>query len=316
MDSIKPLYDAIQVHRNNYDSGDTDYSVTTLLNPPRIVHLEKRHLNKVDMFVREQLGSWIGTGLHNYLEANLNAIPNSPYKCEERLFIEILDRKVSGSYDVVHTDGNNDEDMYDLKTTSTWKVVFGDKHDWTAQQNMYRWLYHHHKKKTIKTLRIIGIFLDWSLRNKQASHSSKFPAEKAVEYSLERWSFAKTYDYMLERVAAMKEHENTPDDDLPLCTFEEMWSRPDQFAVKAIGRKKALRVCSSRDEARQWTKMYLNKPTCKHKLSQISLEVRQAVRTRCEMGWCPVAPFCNQYQEHLKTLALDPIVYGTKPEEA
>ena len=168
----------------------------------------------------------------------------------------------------------------------------------------YQYLYWYHKKKTIRTIRIIGIFLDWSLRGKMQAGSGKYPAEKAVEFSLPRWSMKKCKEYLHERVQLMIDHEDTKDDDLPECTVEEMWSKPDKWAVHAKNRKRALRVCDSEPDAAEWTSAYLARDNCKHKFADLWLEHRPAVRTRCEMDWCPVAPFCNQYQKHLKKLAL------------
>ena len=301
MDSIKPLFDAVQVHRNNYDSGDTDYSATTLLNPPRIVHLEKRHMGDVDRWVKEQLGSFIGTAIHNYMESCLRSIPNTPYTCEERLWVNVLNRKVSGAYDIVHHEQQWD-DMYDLKTTSVWKAMFGDKDDWIRQQNIYRYLYWLKHSVKLHTIRIIALFLDWSPREK-LKYGAKYPNEKAVEYGMVRWGMQKVYDYIEERVRIMIEHENTADDQLPLCTYEEMWSKPDQYAVKADNRQNALRLCKSQEESDEWISEYMTKDTCKHKISQLSVEYRPAVRTRCE-HWCPVNVYCNQFNDYLKAMAI------------
>ena len=302
MDGIQPLVDAIEVHRTQYSSGPgTDYSVTTLLNPPRIVHLEKRHLHKIDRYVKEQIGSFIGTAIHEYTEKCLGLLKNSPYKCEERLAVTIEDRVVSGSYDIVRID--KEGDMWDLKTTSTWKAIFGDKFDWTAQQNMYRYLYWYHHKTKLRTIRILAMFMDWSVREMQR-YGGKYPREKAVEYSLPRWGIDKTYDYMVERVKIMKAEEDTPDDQLPLCTYEDMWSKPDKWAVHALKRKNALRVCDSEADANEWMAVYLAKDNCKHKVSQLYLECRPATRTRCE-SWCPCNIYCSQYQDYLRAIALN-----------
>ena len=301
MDGIKPLFDAVDVHRTNYSSGGADYSVTTLLNPPRIVHLEKRHLHKIKRYVKEQLGSFIGTAIHEYLERCLNKLAVTPYVCEERLSTTIGGRVVSGAYDIVRIDGPG-EDMYDLKTTSTWKAIFGNKEEWTAQQNMYRYLYWLHHKKKLRTIRIIAIFMDWSAREMQR-YGGKYPREKAVEYSLPRWSMDTTLEYMTGRVKLMKEYEDVKDDDLPLCTYEDMWSKPDKFAVKATTRKNALRVCDSEKDAEEWLSEYMTKDTCKHKIDQMYIECRPAVRTRCE-HWCPCNKHCNQFNDYLTAMAV------------
>jgi hypothetical protein len=228
-------------------------------------------------------------------------MPDSPYKCEERLSVTIEDRVISGAYDFVKINSVS-PDMWDLKTTSTWKAIFGDKFDWTAQQNMYRYLYWFHKKKKLKTIRILALFMDWSVREMQR-YGGKYPREKAVEYSLPRWGIDKTYNYMVDRVNIMKAEEDTPDDQLPFCTYEDMWSKPDKFAVHAINRKNALRVCDSESLANLWMSEYLTKPTCKHNVRQLYIECRPAIRTRCE-SWCPCNKYCSQYQDYLTALAV------------
>jgi hypothetical protein len=305
MDTIQPLVDAIEVHRTSYSAGKgTDYSVTTLLNPPRIVHLEKRHLHKIKRYVKEQLGSYIGTAIHEYTEKCLMKMKNTPYKCEERLAVTIDDRVISGASDFVRWAQIEDEhDMWDLKTTSTWKAIFGDKMDWTAQQNMYRYLYWYHHKIKLRTIRIMAVFMDWSAREMQR-YGGKYPREKSVEYSLDRWKVDETLAYMKDRVAIMKAQEDKADDELPLCTYEDMWSKPDKFAVKAINRKNALRVCDTEALANEWMAVYLAKDKCKHKFDQLYLECRPAVRTRCD-SWCPCNTYCNQYQDYLKACALN-----------
>jgi hypothetical protein len=303
MDEIKPLVDAIRIHRNNYNSGDTDYSITTLLNPPRIVHLNKRHLHKVDMYVKEQLGSYIGTGFHEYGEKCLNEIrePSYFYEQEERLFMVILGRKISGCYDICRIEDIH-RDLYDWKTTSVWKAMFSDKADWTAQQNMYRYMYWLRKKHELRSLRIIAIFLDWSMREKM-KYGRKYPNEKAIEYSLPIWDLQETYNYMEQRVQMMIDSENTPDDDLPLCSYEDMWSKPDKYAVKSTKRQNALRVCDDEPAAIQWMSDCLAKDGCKHKVADLWIECRPSIRTRCE-HWCPVNIYCNQFNDYLKAMAI------------
>jgi len=287
MDKIMPLYDACQQHRKQYDSGDTDYSVTTLLDPPRIVHLNKRHMAKVELFVEDLLHSFTGTAVHEYMERMLLERDSTMYKCEERLGITINDRKVSGAYD--------------MKNTSCWKVVFGDKDDWTHQQNCYRFLIWMHHKVTLKSLRIIGMFRDWSLVNKWKS-GRDYPEYPAVEYQLPLMDLQKVHNWMTDRVTILAAEENTADDDLPLCTYEDMWSKPDQVAVKTTRLKRALRVCTDMQKAKAWVSTYLSKDTCKDKFADLRFEVRPAERKRCE-SWCPINRYCNQYNNYLKAKA-------------
>jgi hypothetical protein len=303
MDRIIPLYDAIQIHRHEYSSGGADYSVTTLLDPPRVVHLNKRHVHKVDLWVQDLMHSWTGTASHSYMEYCLNKVLDKrgkpKYRCEERNSVTMSNRLISGAYDVLWLERLS---LWDMKNTSTWKAMFGDKLDWTAQQNMYRYLYWLKTKETMKELNIIGMFRDWSSANKMR-YGKNYPNFPVVWYPLKRWSLEDTRDFMQERVDILKAEEDTPDDALPLCTYEDMWSKPDKWAVKADNRKNALRVADSRQDALDWIAAYLSKDSCKHKAKQLSLECRPSVRTRCE-HWCPINSYCNQYNDYLKALAV------------
>jgi hypothetical protein len=298
MDKIGPLRDVILMHAKEYSSDGADYSVTTLQNPPRVVHLNKRHLHKCDIFVKTQLASFIGTAIHNYAEYLLNKIPDTPYLCEERLHFTVADRDISGAYDLVH---RPQAAMSDWKTTSVWKAMFGDHKDWAAQQNIYRFLYNREHNVKLKTLRIIAMFKDWS-KNEKFRSGPKYPNEPALEYRMPLWGFKKTEDYMEIQVENLKACEDLKDDDLPFCSFEDMWSRTDQVAIKSTRIKKAVRVLSSQDAAENFVKNYLNSPTCKDTIQTLSYEVRPAKRTRCE-EWCPVNKYCNQYQEYLSNKA-------------
>lgn len=310
MDGIIPLSDAIAVHRNNYDSGDTDYSVTTLLDPPRVVHLNKRHLHKCDIFVKEQLSSFIGTAVHEYFEQCLRKIGNGQasnltrdyrYDMEQRLFTTVLGRKVSGKYDLVKIDKNDNRDMTDYKTSSCWKARFGNKDDWTAQQNIYRLLYWLKNKHKLRTIRVVAIYLDWSIANKMR-YGKGYPNEKSIEYTLPVWGMKKTMRFLEERVGLMKQYEGHADDDLPKCTWEDMWCKADKAAVIADNRKNALRILPNEKAAEEWISTYLAGDNCKHKVTQLHVELRPTVRTRCE-HWCPVNRYCNQYHKYLKSKA-------------
>lgn len=297
MDKIRPLRDAILVHRDQYNSGGADYSVTTLLDPPRVVFLNKRHLHKVDLFVEDLIHSYNGTAAHDYWEKMLNLIPNSPYEMETRLGMIINGRSVKGAFDCVY----NQEDMYDMKTTSVWKAMFGDKLDWTAQQNMYRFLYNEDRNIWLKTLRIVALFRDWSKREMQRS-SYKYPKRNCVEYQLPLWEPKDTLSFMEGRVNTMIANEDVADDDLPMCSYQDMWSKPDQVAVKSTRLKKAVRVLSSQKAAENFVKNYLKGLTCKDSVKTLSYELRPASRTRCE-AWCPVNKYCNQYHDYLSAKA-------------
>lgn len=295
MDKIVPLYDAVMQHTKEYSAGGADYSATTLLRSPRQVHLQKRHGHKVKPSVEEQLSSFIGTAVHNYIEQMLKKCPNKDrYICEERMHIEVAGRDISGAYDIIF----DKLGMYDIKTTSTWHYIFGGVEDWEKQQNIYRYMYKQIHGIEIKHLNIIGIYLDFSKYQKM-KYGKKYPSHKAMQHKLKVWPYAKTRRYLELQVENLKAYEDTPDDDLPSCTKEDMWADDDVWAVHAKRRKSALRLTHSEVQAREWVVWYLNSKNCKYSLKQLYVQKRPGTRKRCE-SWCPINKYCNQYHAYNK----------------
>jgi hypothetical protein len=73
---------------------------------------------------------------------------------------------------------------------------------------------------------------------------------------------------------------------MPDCTDEEMWAKPESFAVKKEGGVRAKSVHKTREEAE------IALPSKGH-----YIEHRPGARTRCE-SFCQVSGFCKQYQKY------------------
>lgn len=304
MDDITPIEHAFSMHSEHYDNGGADYSVTSLLNPTRIVHLEKRHLHKVKLTVEQQVASLMGTAMHDYLEKMLHQYNKKlgvdVYKTEERLSVTVDGKEISGAYDIVYYTALS---MWDLKTTKCATLMRnkGLKSDWTKQQNMYRYIYHVNHNVTIPKMNIIGLYWDWSkygvFQVKDKSQKKYYPKNQITRIELPVWSFEKTLKFMEDKVEDLVKHELTPDNKLPLCTSEEMWADPDKWAVKLKGKAKALTAqCLSKEEAEDYIieHQYNSDGT---KLADYTIEFRPARRLRCE-DWCPCNQYCSQWHKY------------------
>jgi len=76
--------------------------------------------------------------------------------------------------------------------------------------------------------------------------------------------------------------------ELVLCTDQERWKKEDTFRIIKKGRKSAVRVLNSQDEADKYLEGQDDK--------NLSIEVAKGKYVRCE-SYCNVAEFCNQYQK-------------------
>jgi hypothetical protein len=310
MKHIQILSDAFDIYGSQYRSLG-DYSATTLINPPRLVALTKRYGHEVKQSVDSQAASIVGTAVHEKMERLLRQanVANSEYMLERDLVhpftisypeevtgggilmprIENKMRLVSGRFDILH----KEQDMYDLKTAKTWKLVFDPEMiDWHQQQNIYAYLLRM-RGIEVQTLNIVVFYLDWI--ESQSLRSTSYPQSPIVQYRLKLWEPQQQEEYIMRRLKMHVQAESTPDDELPPCTQEERWERDPSFAImKNSTAKRAVRVIKSGtfadalEEARK----------CKGLGSDSYIEVRHQQRKRCEK-YCMVNDYCNVHQSYL-----------------
>ena len=95
--------------------------------------------------------------------------------------------------------------------------------------------------------------------------------------------------YLNERMTLHQEAQQAWDtqQELPLCSSDEMWEKPDTFAVKKKKQKRALRVLNSYEKAEHYI---ADQPDP----SGLSIETRTGARTRCEGNYCNVSDICKR----------------------
>lgn len=291
LDQIEPLVVAVDHwERTHYDHGETgDYSATALINPPRVTLLKKRHPKDRVVQTSSKMPAFFGSSIHKVYEDSLEGVPG--YQLENRMKAVVLDRVITGKFDIL----KDRKDVYDIKTTKTWKIVFDPiLKDWHEQQNIYAFLlsangYH------IESINAIAHYLDWS--KGVALRGGGYPQSSVVEYNLSLWDNKTTAEFVESRVELFKSCENLADNDLPECTPEERWERfPNgggvQYAIfKNNGSKRAARVLNSIQEITDYGKSNTGFG------SDSFIEVRYPERKRCA-EYCDVSHHCNVYQDY------------------
>lgn len=296
MDHIKIIKDAFDIYSRHYKSLG-DYSATGLINPVRVVALGKRYGHLAKRSLKGQAASLIGTAVHEMMERLLRQanVINPDYLLERGLvhpfWIGDNDfRLVSGRFDILH----DEKDIYDIKTTKCWHLVFDpDMVDWHQQQNIYAFLLKM-RGVTVETLNIVAFYLDWieskTLRDK------KYPQSPVVEYQLELWTPQEQEDFIMHRLQMHVEAESTPDEELPVCTQEERWEEPPVFAImKGPNAKRAAKLIKNGtfEDA-------LKAARGMGGLGNESfIEIRYENRKRC-LKYCDVNEYCNVYQDYIK----------------
>lgn len=268
------------IAKDNYDAGKSDYSVTTLLSPPRLVHLQRRHWEELEEDAIDRVWSLFGHTAHSLLEQHGAEGALS----EERLYVDILGRKIGGQVDNYH-----DGVITDYKVTSSWTLVYGSRlHEWEAQLNMYAHIFRENGHKVDK-LQIVAILRDWD-KNK-AKADWKYPQVPIVIIPLKMWEDKDVATFMDRRVDAMIWNEGYEDDKLDLCSSEDMWEQPTKWALMKKDRKTAVRVVETEEECDELSKQY------KIDGREYYWQQRPGKRTRCE-SYCSCSKFCNQWKEY------------------
>jgi hypothetical protein len=266
----KPLVKAI-----TWDSHPrTGFSVTDLIQPPRITQLTRRHWDEIEIDASERIWVLLGSAIHYILAKGEIADAQRE---------QVIKVNVDGVDVIGQPDLSQNRITDDYKVTSVWSVVFepDGREDWHAQLNIYRWMRLKNNLPTDK-LRVCAILRDWQ-QNK--AHDADYPPVPVAIIDIPIWPDEKVESYLKERIRMHLEAEKLPDNELPLCTPEDMWSKPTTYAIMKPNRKTAIRVCYSREEAEQ--KMFEGE----------FIVERPGKHGRCE-NYCETNKWCSQYKEY------------------
>jgi len=277
----KEIVSAITNDDYDHPTDDKTIPCSQLIAPPRITILRKRHEDKLVKDVSEEIWSLLGTAVHYILSKQTS----DNVTIEQRLIWPINGYRVTGKPDLYNHDT---ETLEDYKITSVYKVIFGQKEgykDWTEQLNVYAWLLRKNGLE-VRCSSITAILRDWNLRD--SKRNADYPEIQIVKIPIEIWSEKAQEEFISQKLETLKYSKDNTDEDLPLCTAEERWASPTSWAIKKDGRKIAVRVFNSVNEAEAY--LVSSKEFENH-----TIEVREGEDRRCA-NYCPVNQFCSYYQ--------------------
>jgi hypothetical protein len=270
--------------RDYYSKGSSQYSVTELMSPPKIRRLREQYDEEMEIDCTKLIASQLGTFMHGKLEAK----EVEGYTNEERIFSEVDGVVISGAIDLQeHTpDGLV---IIDYKFVKAWSVM-QTKDDWVKQLNIYKWLVETVKRQKVCGLKICAIIKDYSPHGAQEN----YPEAEAVMIDIPMWDSVETEAYVRERLEMHRNARMAQDfgEELQHCTDEERWMSETIYAVKREGRKTAIRVLKSIDEANELAEK-----------EKGYVEVRKGEPKRCTGDFCGVSKWCKQYQGELNESA-------------
>jgi hypothetical protein len=270
--------------RQFYTKGKAQYSVTEIMAPPKIKRLRERFDGQIKQDVSDMLWNLLGSALHVVMERG----DTDGWVMEERIFCEVDGVTISGAIDLQQETPEGIV-LIDYKFTSAWAVM-QRKEEWHQQLNMYKWLVETVKRKKVIGLKICALVRDFS-RHETKEGYPKAPIEIV---DIPMWDIVKTEAYVRERLNLHRDAKVAADfgDDLPPCSDEDRWQSETTYAVKRDGRKTAIRVFKSIDEA-----------TALAEKEKGYVETRLGEPRRCTGNYCGVAEWCEQYQGELNVTA-------------
>lgn len=272
----------VDVVSKQYQYKDKQYSVTSILKGACQVLLERRHADEIEVDVSDMVWAIFGTAVHSILEKGQETKDQLK---ENYLVIDVDDYKLSGIFDLYDA---KEKKVTDYKTGSIWKVQFDDFEDYRKQLLMYAYM-----------LRSIGFECDKGEIVMMLKDHSKSKATFGANYpqypvyvksfNFNDENFKEIDLFIKNKFNEIRALESVRDEDLTPCTPEERWHRGDSYAVMKEGRKTAVKVCASQEEANNYiTNNNLDK---KH-----YVEFRQGKDSKCD-EYCNVTKWCPFYQK-------------------
>jgi hypothetical protein len=275
---------------DKYSRGKADISVTTLIDSPRVRLMRDKYNDQLETDASDMIWALFGTAVHHVLES---ADDPSHVMMEERLYAEVAGWTLSGALDHQEVLPDGTIQITDYKVTSAWSVILG-KEEWVKQQNCYAWLVENsnngtNRQKKVSGIRICAVLRDW--QRKKAEFDSEYPQSPVVIVDLPLWSAEEREKYIYDRVILHQEAQAESDlyDRMPLCSEQEQWAKPAQWAVHKTGGKRALKLFDNLDAAKAYVEEHNDK-------DKLDIQFRAGERTRCEGNYCSVAEFCEQFK--------------------
>jgi len=283
---------------DKYTKGDSDISVTQLIDSPRVLLMREKHRDQMSTDAMDMVFALFGTAVHAVLEG---ATGDNVVK-EERIYSDVKGWTLSGAIDQYEIEDDGII-ITDYKVTSVWSVIYS-KQEWVNQLNVYAYLLEKEKKIPVKKIQICAILRDWNRR--EASLKPDYPDTPMVVLDIPLRSFKARTDYVESRMDIHQEARQSFDfdDTMTICNSDERWARPDKWAVMKLGRKSAIKLFNDKQTAEDHIEWKASQPSKNqkpnpYKTAEYYVEHRKGDNPRCSGNYCGVAEFCSQYREML-----------------
>lgn len=272
----------VQAVSREYQYKPKRYSVTEILKGTCQVMLERRFSSSVEQDVSDMIWLILGTAVHKVLE---NAQETDEQIKEGKIEIPVGDGyTLSGIFDLYDS---KTKTVTDYKTASCWKVIYDDWEDYRKQLLMYAYMLRKIGFEC-ENGEIVAILKDHSKsKAKFDCNYPQYPVHK-VQFHFTEDDFKEIEDFINNKFEEIKVAEITPVNNLVECSTNERWATDNKYAVMKKGKKTALKLCSSQEEA-------MNYIADKNLDDNHFIEFRAGENKKCN-EYCSVSGLCPFYQ--------------------
>ncbi len=207
-------------HSWDYSKGDADFSVTELLQPPKVRALKIQNKEKLVEDYSDTIASFIGNAVHKMLEDGNSKADDliTEMRINSSVIVDDVYYTISGCVDLINKTTNT---LSDYKTTSAYAVTGNfEKPEWEQQLNIYAWLYaQEFDKEDLPEAEIIAVLKDWS--KGRSKNSNTYPPSPIFVKPIMIWKKSEIEEFIKERIRL---HTNalTNTQDV-ICSDEERW---------------------------------------------------------------------------------------------
>jgi hypothetical protein len=229
--------------RQQYSKGDSHWSVTQLVSPPKIAVLRAEHAAAIAAKedLSDRFWSLMGSNIHKILEG----ASAEDHVVEERIHTTVHGMRISGQIDL-QRHKNGKVGIIDYKFTSVYSVS-RPKPEWEQQLNAYAYLLRKEKGLEVESLHVCAILRDWRLTD--VSRRKVYPPAPVVMAELPVWSYEDQAKWVEERVMGLMQASSAYHigEELPRCSDEDMWLR-DGDPIRCRN------YCDVREYCGQWAR--------------------------------------------------------------
>lgn len=267
-----------------YTYREKRYSITSLLDPDRVLMLKRRYNDVIEQDISECIWMLFGSVTHYALETGIETKENEYVE-------EHLEHTFENGYTLSGIIDHVYDYVDDYKTTSVWTVIYGSNNEhWQKQLQMGAYLHYKEHGVWINQGRIIAILKDWNKR--EAENKPDYPKLPVAVINFDLGTPEEIEKWILSRFDRIMQLEKMTDNELPLCTMEERFNKGNKYAVKKKANKTATKVHDTLEEARE----HLINLESKYP-GVYEIEERKGEDTKC-LNYCSCNKQCPYYLLH------------------